>query len=77
MSDINSFYPSSTYPTVDEVKKYFENDDYKRVPICMELLSDSLTPVEVVRIAKTAYDQVFLFESADNTHRWGRYIYRI
>ena len=73
MSDINSFYPSSTYPTVDEVKKYFENDDYKRVPICMELLSDSLTPVEVVRIAKTAYDQVFLFESADNTHRWGRY----
>ena len=28
MSDINSFYPSSTYPTVDEVKKYFENDDY-------------------------------------------------
>lgn len=73
MSDINSFYPSETYPTASEVKKYFENNDYGRIPICMEILSDSLTPVEAVRKAKAVYDHVFLFESADNTHRWGRY----
>ncbi len=60
-------------PTVEELKKY--QKDYHFAPVKKEILSDSRTPIEVLRILKEESDHVFLLESVEDQVRWGRYTF--
>ena len=61
------------FPSVDEVREYAANGQFKRVPVCEELLSDRFTPVEVMRTLRSASCHCFLLESAEQGRSWGRY----
>ena len=61
------------FPSLEEVKKLAEGGDYKRIPVAIEMLSDSLTAIETVRILRNASHQCYLLESASQTETWGRY----
>ena len=65
------------YPSLAEVKQIAAQGDYRRVPVCEELLSDRYTPVEVMRILRSASHHCFLLESAGQAEggspRWGRW----
>ncbi|WP_289128371.1 anthranilate synthase component I [uncultured Clostridium sp.] len=63
------------YPSLEEVKKIIKNDDYKVVPISMELYADIKTPIETLKILKGISSNVFILESVDNSHRLGRYTF--
>ncbi|MCD7788784.1 MAG: anthranilate synthase component I family protein [Firmicutes bacterium] len=61
------------YPTREAVRHYAESGNYRRVPICRELMADRFTPVEVMRILAAADKHCFLLESAEQNQRWGRW----
>ncbi|SCZ78073.1 anthranilate synthase component I [Pseudobutyrivibrio xylanivorans] len=61
------------FPSLEEVKKLSEAGDYKRIPVAIEMLSDSLTAIETVRILRNASHQCYLLESASQSETWGRY----
>lgn len=63
------------YPNLEEAKKYIKNDDYKVVPISMELYADIKTPIETLKILKGISSNVFILESVDNSHKLGRYTF--
>ena len=66
-------YPSEPFPSLEEVRALAEGGEYRRIPVCMEIMSDGFTPVEVLRIVRNVGKQAFLLESAADNHRWGRY----
>ena len=37
------------YPSLEKVREIAASGEYRRIPVCMEMLSDSYTPVEVLR----------------------------
>ena len=59
------------YPTLETVKEYV--DQYKRVPVSVELFADQFTTVEVLRILRNASHHCYLLESASQDEQWGRY----
>lgn len=61
------------YPTYEAVRKLAADKQYKRIPICTELYSDRYTPVEVMRILRSASRHCYLLESAMENEIWGRY----
>lgn len=63
------------YPEMDEVKKIAVCGNYKRIPVCREILSDSYTPIEVMRRLREVSPQVYLLESAGQSENWGRYTF--
>ena len=63
------------YPSLKEVKKITTNEDYKVVPISMELYSDINTPIETLNILKGISTNVFILESVDSTNKMGRYTF--
>ncbi len=63
------------YPSIDEAKTLAASGDYRRIPIACELLSDIRTPIEVMRVLQERSHHCFLFESAEDSMRWGRYSY--
>ncbi len=61
------------FPTIQEVHAYAQTGQYRRVPVCKELLSDRFTPVEALRTLRSASCHCFLLESAEAGRTWGRY----
>ena len=61
------------FPSLEEVQRLAKDNQYKRIPVAIEMLSDSLTTIEAVRILKNASHQCYLLESASQTETWGRY----
>lgn len=61
------------YPSLEQVKQIASRGDYRRIPVCMEMLSDSYTPVEVMKILRKASRHCYLLESASQSEVWGRY----
>lgn len=61
------------YPTLEEVRAIAAGGDYRRVPVCCELMADRFTPVEVMRTLRSASCHCFLLESAEQGGAWGRY----
>lgn len=61
------------YPDLQTVKQIAAGGAYKRVPVCCEILSDTYTPVEVMRILRKASRHCYLLESASQEEAWGRY----
>ncbi|MBR1864222.1 MAG: anthranilate synthase component I [Ruminococcus sp.] len=61
------------YPSLEEVKKYFE--DYRTVPVFYEMLMDNYTPIQLFNCLHEIYEDCFILESVDNKDKWGRYSY--
>lgn len=59
-------------PTLDEVKAYAVQG-YDVVPVYRTILSDMRTPISVLRALEQVSSHVFILESADQSHHWGRY----
>ena len=66
-------YPTTPAPSLEEVARIAKTGNYARVPVCMEIMSDTFTPTEVLRIVRKAGRQAFLLESAAQDKRWGRF----
>ena len=63
------------YPELKTVKEIAENGDYRRIPVCIEMLSDRHTPIEVTRRLREVSRQCYLLESAGQSENWGRYTF--
>ncbi|MBO6128349.1 MAG: anthranilate synthase component I [Pseudobutyrivibrio sp.] len=63
------------HPSLDQVRKLFEEGKYKRIPLMLEMLSDSYTPIEVMKIIRNVSNQCYLLESASQSESWGRYTF--
>lgn len=61
--------------TREEAEKIKASGDYRRIPICREILSDIRTPVEALRILKGVSSHCFLLESMEDRERRGRYTF--
>ena len=40
----------NTYPQLEEVRSLADKGLYKRIPVMTEILSDSITPIELVKV---------------------------
>lgn len=63
------------YPSLEEVEKLSACGKYDMIPVCMEMLADLVTPIEVVKRLKKVSGHVFILESAEDSKRWGRYTF--
>ena len=61
------------FPTLEEAKEIIKEDNFKRIPIAYEIMSDIRTPVEVLKILKNNSKHCFMLESVEDLKRWGRY----
>ena len=62
-------------PAIDEITKLAETGKYDVVPVSCELLSDFITPIEMMRILKNVSTHCFMLESAQADDTWGRYTF--
>ena len=62
-------------PSLDEVQKFAQEQQYNVLPVSCEMLSDFTTPIEAVRILKNVSSHCFMLESAQADEKWGRYTF--
>ena len=60
-------------PTLEECKAYVSEGIYGVIPVSTEILADTSTPIEVLKILKKVSGHAYLLESAEADKRWGRY----
>lgn len=48
-------------------------EKFNVIPVCTEILADTLTPVSLLKKFHTGQNPVFLLESVEGGERWGRY----
>ncbi|MCC8101180.1 MAG: anthranilate synthase component I [Clostridiales bacterium] len=63
------------YPSLEEAKKIASSGEYRRIPVCTEMLSDRFTPIEVMRTLRAASRHCYMLESAEAHNQWGRYTF--
>ncbi|WP_026663263.1 anthranilate synthase component I [Butyrivibrio proteoclasticus] len=63
------------YPDLDTIKTYAASGNYDIVPVSCTLLSDFITPIEVMRKLKKASTHCYMLESAQADEKWGRYTF--
>ncbi|MCD7746115.1 MAG: anthranilate synthase component I [Lachnospiraceae bacterium] len=63
------------YPSLEEAKAIAASGEYRRIPVCKEMLSDRFTPIEVMRTLRAASRHCYMLESAEAHHQWGRYTF--
>lgn len=63
------------FPTLEELKNREDLFQYDIVPISLELYSDSITAIEVMRILKKQSNHCYMLESVEDTKKWGRYTF--
>lgn len=63
------------YPTLEEIRSVAQGGNYKIAPICMEILSDFITPIETMKILKNVSTHCYMLESALASEAWGRYTF--
>ena len=62
-------------PSFSEVKKIAQEGGYRAVPLCVELLADLKTPVEVMKILRNVSNHCYMLESVSEKENWGRYTF--
>ena len=63
-------------PSLKEATEIAAKDkSYKLIPVSCEILSDTRTPIEVLKILKNVSGHCYLLESVENTEKWGRYTF--
>lgn len=60
-------------PTLETAKELAK--DYRVIPICREIYSDFITPIQVLRKLKKVSGHCYMLESVENQERWGRYTF--
>lgn len=60
-------------PTLEECRELAARRSYGVIPVSAEILADTTTPMEVLKILKKVSSHVYLLESAEADKRWGRY----
>lgn len=61
--------------TLEEAGNMLASGDFRRIPLCREILSDFRTPVEALKILKGVSSHCFLLESMEDRERRGRYTF--
>lgn len=59
------------FPDINKFKKLSRT--YNVIPVCIEILADTETPVSILKKLYNNKGPVFLFESVEGGERWGRY----
>lgn len=59
----------------EEVLALQAGQEFRRIPVKREILSDAATPVEVLRRLQNVSRHCFLLESMEDRERWGRYTF--
>lgn len=62
-------------PSIDEIARYAESGKYCVAPVCLEILSDFITPIEAMRILRGVSEHTYLLESVAKHDHWGRYTF--
>ena len=62
-------------PELNVIKELHQQNEFKTVPVSMEILSDIRTPIEVLRILKNVSSHCYLLESVSDHEKWGRYTF--
>ncbi len=62
-------------PTLQETLAIASEKKYDVLPISCEILSDSFTPIGVLRILKNVSTHCYLLESVSDSATWGRYTF--
>ena len=65
----------SYLPDFQEAQRLAASGDYRAIPVARSILSDTRTPVEVLRILQSVSRHCFLLESAEASKTWGRYTF--
>ena len=60
-------------PTLTEALGYV--NDFRMIPVCKEIYSDFITPIQALRKLKKADGHCYMLESMENQERWGRYTF--
>lgn len=63
------------YPTLTEVQEIASTGKYNILPVSCEMLSDSITPIETMRILQNVSTHCYMLESAQANEAWGRYTF--
>ncbi|MCR4586231.1 MAG: anthranilate synthase component I [Lachnospiraceae bacterium] len=63
------------YPSLDTMKEVITDGSYKVMPVCLEILSDFITPIDVLKKLKAASKHCYMLESASGDNKWGRYTF--
>ena len=63
------------YPSLTKAKEIVSSGEYKRLPLKLELFSDTITPIIALRRLKQVSSHTFMLESADASKKWGRYTF--
>ncbi len=61
--------------TLEQAKEIAAGGEYKVIPISCEILSDFITPIELMRKLKKASTHCYMLESAQANEKWGRYTF--
>ena len=61
-------------PTLSEAKEYAKQG-YHTVPVCYEMLSDIITPINLLKKLKAENEHCYILESVENQEFWGRYTF--
>ena len=61
------------YPKYEKLKKLAAEEKYHRIPVAIEMYADATTPVEALKKLRNVSQRCYLFESASQDERWGRY----
>ena len=62
-------------PSIEEIREITSKGTYNIAPISLELLSDSKTPIEVMRILMNVSKHCYILESGADNENWGRYTF--
>ncbi len=62
-------------PDFEKVKEIAASGEYKVLPVSCEILSDSCTPIEALRVLKHVSGHCYLLESVAEKETWGRYTF--
>ena len=62
-------------PTLEEARSFAESKLYDVLPVSCQILSDSFTPIEVLRKLKNVSTHCYLLESISDSATWGRYTF--
>lgn len=62
-------------PELEKAREIAAEGGYKVIPISMELYSDFVTPIEVLRKLKNVSRHCYLLESIEDSQKWGRYTF--
>lgn len=62
-------------PSLEEIRKLAETEQYQVIPVSCEIYADSSTPIQVLRRIKNVSRHCYMLESVDNRQKWGRYTF--